>query len=84
MLKILKPIVAAGVLAGLLLPFAPAQAQWVFVARKALGRIHQMTEATSRTAGPATTSRPSCSTPLPTGSSRPRSSLRGRTRRCGC
>ncbi|MCC8428331.1 hypothetical protein LJ725_05105 [Reyranella aquatilis] len=44
MLKILKPIVAAGVLAGLLLPFAPAQAQWVFVARKALGRIHQMTE----------------------------------------
>jgi hypothetical protein len=25
-------------------PFSPADAQWVFVARKALGRIHQMTE----------------------------------------
>ena len=25
-------------------PFTPAEAQWVFVARKALGRIHQMTE----------------------------------------
>ncbi|WP_289296826.1 hypothetical protein [uncultured Reyranella sp.] len=44
MRKILKPLVAASVLAGLLLPFAPAQAQWVLVARKALGRIHQMTE----------------------------------------
>jgi hypothetical protein len=44
MRKIFKPLVAATVLAGLLLPFAPAQAQWVFVARKALGRIHQMTE----------------------------------------
>ena len=37
-------LVAATVLVGLMLPFAPAQAQWVFVARKALGRIHQMTE----------------------------------------
>jgi len=44
MRKIVKPLVAAAVLAGLLLPFAPAEAQWVFVARKALGRIHQMTE----------------------------------------
>ena len=26
------------------IPFSPAEAQWVFVARKALGRIHQMTE----------------------------------------
>ena len=26
------------------IPFSPADAQWVFVARKALGRIHQMTE----------------------------------------
>jgi hypothetical protein len=25
-------------------PFTPADAQWVFLARKALGRIHQMTE----------------------------------------
>lgn len=25
-------------------PFSPADAQWVFVARKALGRIHQMTQ----------------------------------------
>jgi hypothetical protein len=44
MRNFLKPLVAASVLAGLLLPLAPAQAQWVFVARKALGRIHQMTE----------------------------------------
>jgi hypothetical protein len=38
----------AAVLGGLLLsalPFASADAQWVLVARKALGRIHQMTEA---------------------------------------
>ena len=39
-----KPFVAVAVLASLALPFAPAEAQWVFVARKALGRIHQMTE----------------------------------------
>lgn len=26
------------------MPFAAAEAQWVFVARKALGRIHQMTQ----------------------------------------
>lgn len=47
MSKILKPLVAATVLAALaqpLMPAAPAEAQWVFVARKALGRIHQMTE----------------------------------------
>jgi hypothetical protein len=44
MRRIIKPLVAATVMAGLLLPFAPAEAQWVFVARKALGRIHQMTE----------------------------------------
>lgn len=44
MRKIFKPLVAATVLASLALPFAPAEAQWVFVARKALGRIHQMTE----------------------------------------
>ena len=42
--QIFKPLVAATVLASLALPFAPAEAQWVFVARKALGRIHQMTE----------------------------------------
>ncbi len=40
----LKPLVATAMLASLALPFAPAEAQWVFVARKALGRIHQMTE----------------------------------------
>ena len=39
-----KPLVATAMLASLALPFAPAEAQWVFVARKALGRIHQMTE----------------------------------------
>ena len=39
-----KPLVATAILASLALPFAPAEAQWVFVARKALGRIHQMTE----------------------------------------
>ena len=47
MSKILKPLIAATVLAAIalpLMPAAPAQAQWVFVARKALGRIHQMTE----------------------------------------
>ncbi len=44
MRQIFKPLVAATVLASLALPFAPAEAQWVFVARKALGRIHQMTE----------------------------------------
>ena len=44
MRKTFKPLVAATVLAGLLLPFAPAESQWVFVTRKALGRIHQMTE----------------------------------------
>jgi hypothetical protein len=42
--KIFKPLVAVTVLASLALPFASAEAQWVFVARKALGRIHQMTE----------------------------------------
>ena len=44
MRQFLKPLVAAAMLASLALPFAAAQAQWVFVARKALGRIHQMTE----------------------------------------
>jgi hypothetical protein len=44
MRQFFKPLVAAAVLASLALPFAPAEAQWVFVARKALGRIHQMTE----------------------------------------
>jgi len=42
--RIFKPFVAVAVLASLALPFTPAEAQWVFVARKALGRIHQMTE----------------------------------------
>lgn len=44
MRRIFKPFLTAALLASLALPFAPAEAQWVFVARKALGRIHQMTE----------------------------------------
>lgn len=43
----LRPLIAGSLLAVLvlpLLPAGPAEAQWVFVARKALGRIHQMTE----------------------------------------
>lgn len=48
MRRIFKPLIAATVLAGLALPFAPVEAQWVFLARKALGCIHQMTETTSR------------------------------------
>ncbi|TAJ31550.1 MAG: hypothetical protein EPO67_13230 [Reyranella sp.] len=47
MQKMLKPLLAATVLAAIalpLMPASPAEAQWVFVARKALGRIHQMTE----------------------------------------
>ena len=44
MRQIFKPLLAATLLTSLVLPFAPAEAQWVFVARKALGRIHQMTE----------------------------------------
>lgn len=47
MSKMFKPMIAATLLAALtmpLMPASPAEAQWVFVARKALGRIHQMTE----------------------------------------
>jgi hypothetical protein len=47
MLRIARRLVAATVLAAialLLMPVGPAEAQWVFVARKALGRIHQITE----------------------------------------
>jgi len=46
-MKIYSPLTAMAVLAGLVfasVPLVPAEAQWVFVARKALGRIHQMTE----------------------------------------
>ncbi|NDH63654.1 MAG: hypothetical protein EBY18_18850 [Alphaproteobacteria bacterium] len=35
--------VSVGILLGVM-PLTPAEAQWVFVARKALGRIHQMTQ----------------------------------------
>ena len=45
--KALRLSVVLAVLGGLLaaaLPFGSANAQWVFVARKALGRIQQMTE----------------------------------------
>jgi hypothetical protein len=35
--------VSIGILAGVM-PLAPAEAQWVFVARKALGRIQQMVQ----------------------------------------
>ena len=42
-----RPMTALALLTGLIaiaLPFAPAEAQWVFLARRALGRIHPMTE----------------------------------------
>jgi hypothetical protein len=45
--KAMRLSVVLAVLGGLLaaaLPFGSANAQWVFVARKALGRIQQMTE----------------------------------------
>lgn len=48
MRKIFSLPTRMAVIGGLLLsalPFASADAQWVLVARKALGRIHQMTEA---------------------------------------
>lgn len=47
MSKMLKPLIAATLLAAMalpLMPASPAEAQWVFLARKALGRIHQMTD----------------------------------------
>ena len=34
MRQFIKPFVAVAVLASLALPFAPAEAQWVFVARR--------------------------------------------------
>jgi hypothetical protein len=41
----LVPVMAVlGTLVSAVVPFAPAQAQWVFVARKALGRIQHMRE----------------------------------------
>ena len=46
-MRIFSPFAAIAVIGGLLLsavPVVSAEAQWVFVARKALGRIHQMTE----------------------------------------
>ncbi len=46
-MRSLKSLTAMSVLAAIAVPFlpvAPAEAQWVFLARKALGRIHQMTE----------------------------------------
>ncbi len=81
MRKILKPLVAASVLAGLLLPFAPAQAQWVLVARKALGRIHQMTEG-NQPNGRAGYDFATVLLDLPTRSSPRRWNSRARTRRC--
>lgn len=47
MSKIFRPLIAGALLAALalpLMPAGPAEAQWVFLARKAMGRIHQMTE----------------------------------------
>jgi len=46
-MKALRLVLALAVLvafASTLVPFGPAEAQWVFVARKALGRIPHMTE----------------------------------------
>jgi hypothetical protein len=43
----MRLIAGASVVAGLLMtivPFGPAEAQWVFLARKAAGRIHHMVE----------------------------------------
>lgn len=40
----LTSMAVVGGLALAAVPFEAAEAQWVFVARKALGRIHQMTE----------------------------------------
>ena len=62
------------------IPFSPAEAQWVFVARMALGRIYQMTEGRERRAR-ATTSLRSSSMRRPTRCSRPRWKWRARTRR---
>jgi hypothetical protein len=45
--KVTRLSVVVSALVGLavtLLPFCPAEAQWVFVARKALGRIQHMRE----------------------------------------
>ena len=47
MRKLFGSMTLMSMAAGLVLaavPSGPAEAQWVFVARKALGRIHQMTE----------------------------------------
>jgi len=40
----LKALTAVAALVLAAAPFAPAEAQWVFVARKAMQRIHHMTE----------------------------------------
>ena len=46
-MKAMRLTVVLAVVSGIFLtiiPFGPADAQWVFLARKAVGRIHQMTE----------------------------------------
>ncbi len=43
-MKKTRILTVGAVLLATLLPFVPAQAQWVFVARKALGRIEHMRE----------------------------------------
>jgi hypothetical protein len=43
-MTIARALLAAALVAGTLLPFAPAEAQWVMVARRALGRIEHMRE----------------------------------------
>jgi hypothetical protein len=43
-MKLLRLSLAVAVVAAMLLPLMPAHAQWVFVARKALGRIEHMRE----------------------------------------
>lgn len=43
-MKVRKALLAATLFAATVLPLVPAEAQWVFVARKALGRIEHMRE----------------------------------------
>lgn len=52
--KVTRLSVVLSVLAGLVattLPFGPASAQWVFLARKALGRVQQITEGAEQGGG---------------------------------
>ena len=43
-IRLVPALAVLGTLVSMVVPFAPADAQWVFVARKALGRIQHMRE----------------------------------------